>query len=343
MTQHAVNNHIQEPLQLLRQKQSGFLITQAIYVAAKLGIADLLKDGPLSCDELARLSKTNSNALYRVLRTLASEGIFAELQDKHFELTPPAVYLQSGVPDSRRDVAIMFGEPWFWAACGDMLYNVETGMSAFRHIHGMSSFEYSANNVEAARIFNNAMVQRSRSNITEILATYDFSGINKIVDIGGGHGILIAAILKAYPHLQGILFEQSAVLEGAKNLLNEEGVTARCELVSGNFFESVPVVGDAYILKNVIHDWDNDHALNILKNVRHYMPQHGKLLLVEYIIHSDNGPSYSHVSDLIMMVVAEGFERTESQFRILLDQAGFKLTNIISTDSSNNLIEAVLV
>ncbi len=342
-TQRVVKNTLQEPLHSLRKMLTGGVIAQAIFVAARLGIADLLKDGALSSDELARLSGANSTALYRVLRTLASEGIFAENRDKHFELTPLAECLQSGVQDSIRDIVIMSSEPWFWASCGDMLHSVTTGQSAFRHIHGMDLFEYFTNNTETAGIFNDAMVQSSKPLITKILAAYDFSGINRIVDVGGGCGILLAAILKAHPHLQGVLFEQPDLFEEAKKTLDQEGVTARCELVAGNFFESVPIVGDTYILKKVIHDWGDEDALKILKSIHRYMPQHGKLLLVEYIIPPDNAPSPSHVSDLLMMVITGGLERSESQFRVLLERAGLKLTNIIAVSSSNNmnLIEAV--
>jgi hypothetical protein len=318
----------------------GFMVTQMIYVATKLGIADLLKDGPKSIGTLAESTGAHPQALYRLMRGLASTGIFAETEDHHFQLTPLATLLQAGVPGSMRNFALWAGEAMTWRPFGELLHSVRTGKPAFKQVFDMGIMDYLAQNAEASEIFNQVMTERAGPTAAAVCAAYDFSGVDKLVDVGGGHGILITTILKATPHLHGVVFDLPSVVEGAAGLIEQEGVADRCEIIPGNFFESVPVAGDAYILSSVIHDWDDDHAITILKNIRQNMPKDGRLLLVEYVIQPGNEPFPGNISDIIMLVTENGLERTEAEFRTLLEKAGFKLTNIIQTQSAMSVIEA---
>lgn len=332
----------------LRLMITGFMVTQSIYVAAKLGIADLLKDGPKSCDELANAVRAHPDALCRMLRALASMGIFAENQNGHFELTPLAMPLQTGVPGSLRAWAVMMGEEWVWRPWGELLYSVRTGEIAFDRVFAMGLFDYLSRNPEAGETFNEGMTASPMQPASAVVAAYDFSRINTIVDVGGGHGAQIAAILKANPHTSGILFDLPHVIEGARSLLEVEGVAARCELVGGDFFQSVPISGGAYILKAVIHDWDDDRSIAILKNCYRAMTNSGKLLLVERVMPAriEQSAVFHLLArfDLHMMVFnAGGRDRTETEFRALLDAAGFKLTNIFPTQSMSSIIEGVPV
>ena len=332
-----------QPEAVLARMIGGFMVTQMIYVAAKFGVADLLKDGPKSIEKLTESTGAHPRALYRLMRGLASTGIFAETDDHRFELTPLAVLLRTEVPGSMRNFALWAGEAFTWRPFGELLHSVRTGEPAFKHVFDIGIMDYLAQNTEASEIFNQVMTERAGPTAAAVCAAYDFSGINKLVDVGGGHGILITTILKANPHLQGVVFDLPSVVEGTADIIKREGMADRCEIVPGDFFESVPVVGDAYILSSVIHDWDDDHALEILKNVRQNMPKDGKLLLVEYVIQPGNEPHSGKISDIIMLVTENGLERTEAEFRALLKRAGFKLTSTIQTPSPMSVIESIPV
>ena len=315
----------------LREMIGGVRYTQLVYVAAKLGIADLLKDGPRSPDDLADSIGADRRNLYRVLRALASLGIFAENQDGMFELTVKAEPLQSGVPDSERDWAILWGEEWFYRPWGGLLDNVKTGQTAFDDIFHMGLWEYLGSNPEAGEAFDRAMTSRSRGDMTTALTTFDFSGISRIVDVGGGQGELISAILKAHPEMHGVLFDLPSAIEGARRLVESEGVSDRCELVGGSFFESVPAGGDLYILQGVIHNWNDSDATVILQKCRQAIGDNGRLLIVDHVLPTGNDPSPGKISDITMMVLVGALERTESEFRALLDAAGFRLTKVTPT------------
>jgi len=331
------------PPEALLQMITSSWISQAIYVAAKLGIADLLKDGSKSSSDLAKASGSHAQSLYRVMRTLASVGVFAETEDGCFELTPLAAYLQTDVPGSLRAMSIMSGEPWQWQPWGNILHTVKTGNTAFDHVYGVNSFKYLTQNVEAGQIFNQAMTSMTATFKASITDNYDFSSIEKIVEVGGGYGSLIASILKGYPTLQAILFDLPSVVISAKHLIESEGLAKRCEIVGGDFFESVPTGGDAYILKNIIHDWDDTDSVAILKNCHRAMVENGKLLLVETVIPPRNELSFGKVLDLEMLVMNGGCERTEAEYRVLFEAAGFVLTKVITTPSSLSVIEGVRV
>ena len=312
----------------------GTLASQALYVAAKLGIADHLVDGPKPVDELAKTTGTDAPSLYRVLRALASLGIFTEQGDRVFALTPTAEPLRSDVPNSLRDVAIFWGEDWHWETWGKTIYSVRTGNSAWAQAHGDDVFAYFEKNPEAGEIFNRAMSSFSGLATKAVVDAYDFSGIETLIDIAGGHGRLLAGVLEAYPSMHGVLFDLPHVLEGAPRV-------SRCEYVSGDFFVSVPSGGDAYIMKHIIHDWDDERALKILGNIRQAMKPDGRVLLVEAVIADGNNQDFGKLLDLEMLVSPGGKERTAAEYEELFTRAGLRLTRILPTKSPYSVIEAV--
>jgi O-methyltransferase/methyltransferase family protein len=329
------------PSQALLQMTAGYWISQAIYVAAKLGIADLLRDGPMSSEELAQATGAHPRALYRLLRALASVEVFREREDGGFELTPRAACLLSDVPGSLRAVAMVRGEPYFWEPWGRLLQSVQTGRAAFEEIYGMRFFEYLAQHPQDATTFGHALFVNVAQKHTAVAKAYDFSQFGTVVDVGGGQGALLTAMLTAHPQVRGILFDQPHVVEAAKPHITTAGLAPRCELVSGDFFASVPAGGDAYTLSEILHDWDDPQATVILRNIRKAMPQHGKVLILEQIIPPGNDPYEGKLRDLHMLVILGGVERTESEFHVLLREAGFRLTGITQTASPTRVIEGV--
>jgi hypothetical protein len=346
--QDATHNESYIPMQdappavVLTQMLSAPLVTQALRVVAELGVADLLTKGARSVDELAAETGTHAPSLYRFMRALASCGVFAETGEARvFELTPMAELLRSDVEGSLRDLAIFMGADWHWQVWGDAVYSAQTGKVAWEHVHGTEVFPYFAEHAGAARVFDNAMTSLSKMVAKAVVAAYDFSSIGKLADIAGGHGSLLAAILRANPHMRGLLFDVPQVIAGARECLEAEGVSQRSELASGDFFESVPAGADAYLMKHIIHDWDDARALSILKNCYRAMPETGKLLLVEMVVPKGNEPHFGKIQDLEMLLSPGGLERTEAEFRALFDAAGFELTRIIPTASPMSVIEGV--
>ncbi len=316
----------------------GFMKSQAIYVAAKLGIADLLKDGPKKVDELASITGVHGNSLHRLLRALAGMEILSEKGDGSFELTPMASALQSDVPMSLRPYVLLLGDKSWWDPWGNLLHSVKTGEAAFDHIFGMGYSEYLEKLPDLAKIFNECMTSVSQAHNPAIAGSYNFSPFRKIVDVGGGHGSLLTAILKANPTVTGILFDLPHVVSSINKLDVE--LSGRCEISSGDFFEEVPAGGDAYILKQIIHDWNDELSIKILKNCCRAMTEDGRVLVVEGVIEPGNTPNILKLFDLHMLVTAPGGkERTESEFRSLFEAAGFELSKIIPTPSSFCIIE----
>jgi ubiquinone/menaquinone biosynthesis C-methylase UbiE len=326
---------------ILSQMIWGGLMQQCICVAAKLGIPDLLAEKPQTADELAGRTDTHAPSLYRVLRLLASTGVFAETGEGKFTLTPLSELLRSNVPNSMRDFAIMLGEDWMWHVWLELMHSVKTGEVAHDKVQGMSSFEFFEKNEKAGRVFNRAMTNLSQMVVPAIVEAYDFSGAAKIVDIAGGHGFLLAGILKANPQLQGVLFDLPFVIKNAGELLEAEGVKDRVELVTGNFFESVTSGADIYMMKHIIHDWNDEQSVRILKNIHRAMNDDGKLLIVEMVVPVGNEPSPSKMLDIEMLIMEGGKERTEKEYRELLAAANFRLTRIVPTHSPYSIVEAV--
>ena len=327
------------PSVAMLQMISGFWISRAIYIAAKLGIADQLRDGPKTVDELAAATATHAPSLYRVLRALASVGVFSEDKKRGFALTSLAETLRTDAPDSLRAFAtVELGEEHY-PAWGELLHNVRTGEIAFDRAFGMPVWKFFEQNPENAKTFNDAMTGFTLAVNDAVLSSYDFSSIGKIVDVGGGHGSLIASILKTNPKMRGVLFDAPPVIEGARHRLKDEGLAERCEATAGDFFDSVPSGGDAYIVKWIIHDWDDEQSVTILKNCHRAMTKYGRLLLVEAVVPHGSEPHFSKYMDLNMLIMTGGRERTEDEYRTLLEASGFKLTKIVPTKSPMSIIE----
>jgi hypothetical protein len=321
---------------------SGYKTTQAIYVVAKLGIADLLADGPRSVADLARAAQVHERSLYRVLRMLASRGIFIEQTDGRFALTPLAEPLRSEAPHSQRAFAIMMGEEQF-RAYGDLLYSVRTGKPAFDHIYGEPIFDYLSKHPESAKTFDAAMSSIHGRETQAILDAYDFGGIGELCDVGGGNGSVLIATLKCYPTMRGVLFDLPHVIERARPAIEVAGLAERCRFVAGNFFESIDAGADAYFFRHIIHDWDDEKSTTILKNCRAALKSGGKILVVESVVPPGNEPFFGKDLDLTMLVMPGGMERTEEEYRTLLAGAGLKLARIVKSPTEMCVLEAVTV
>jgi hypothetical protein len=313
---------------------SGYWYTQTVYVAAELGIAELLQDGSKSAQELAEATGTNPTALYRLLRALASLEIFAEVQGR-FVLTPLAECL---LEPSLRAMAIMRGE-FQYRAWGELHYSVQTGQSAFEKIYGKPIFDFLSDNPETGRLFDQAMTGVHGRETEAMLGAYDFTGIGTLADIGGGNGSLITATLQRYPAMQGMLFDLPGVVKRAKAHIEAVGLEGRCQVIAGNFFLTVPPGADAYLMRHIIHDWDDDNSNMILRNCRRAMGQGSKLLVVEGVVPPGNEPSVSKFFDLAMLVSPGGMERTANEYRQLFEAAGFRLTRIVPTSTWVSVIE----
>jgi hypothetical protein len=322
------------------QLLNGYRMTQALYVAARLGIADLLRDGPKTAEELAAEAGANADALYRILRALASGGVFEEVVGRRFVLTPLAETLRSDHPDSMRPFAIFLGQDAYpvWA---ELLYSARTGAPAFKYLYGMSHFEYLAQHAEAAAVFNAAMSANVAWSVASTVSAYVFPANGVVVDVGGGHGAFIAAILRANPGLRGVLFDMSHVVEGAAPILEEAGVADRCARVGGDFFSPPLPPGDVYTLRQIIHDWDDERSVAILRNCVQAMAADGRVLVIEAIIPPGNEPSRIKYLDLQMLVMTGGRQRTEEEYRQLYAASGLRLTRVIPTGGEFSVVEGV--
>lgn len=331
------------PLRLvLQQLIQSFQVPQCIYVAARLGIADLLKDGPRRSEDLAQATGTHAPSLYRVLRLLTTVDLFTEGEDHSFALTPLGVYLQTGVPGSLRTMALAYGEKPFWPVWGALLHSVQTGEPSFEQVFGLKIFDYYAQHPKEAVLFNDFMTDLTASVAPTVAGAYDFEACSTLVDVGGGHGQMLASILQTHPTLHGVLFDLPHVVAGAPPLLEVAGVSGRCQVIGGDAFTAVPADYDTYLLSRVIHDWDDERTIAILTRCHQAMAPGGKMLLVERVIPTD-GTAELHVleSDVIMLVAPGGKERTEAEYRALLEAAGFELTQLIPVLAPYSLIEAV--
>lgn len=329
---------------------TGYWLSQAIYAAAHFGIADLLVSGPRSVDDLAQQTSTNADALYRLLRALASAGIFVETAPRQFALTPLAEPLQANVPDSKRALALMTGDEQF-QAWTEIVYSIQTGDRAFDKVFGQPIFDYLGQHHDKARIFDAAMVGIHGRESGAVASAYDFSQFSTIVDVGGGNGSQLVALLQANPHLRGILFDLAHVVERAKASIGAAGLTDRIQCIAGSFFNAddvlqvAPLVSErgqgnvAIFMRHIIHDWDDEKSLTILRNCHRALPADGRLLVVESVIPPGNEPFAGKFLDLVMLLIPGGKERTAEEYRDLFAKAGFELTKIVPTGSEVSVIE----
>jgi hypothetical protein len=328
------------PKMIITQMIFGVVLTKAIHVAAKLNIADLLAaHGPMNCSELADKSGADEESLYRLLRALASVGIFSKDQSGKFSLTPLAACLQDDSPDSVKAMAISVGNV-FYKAYSELFFSVQTGDGGFLKAVGVPVFEYLSNNPEEGKIFDRMMTEIHGGETEPMVNTYDFSVFNTIVDIGGGNGEVISGVLNKNPHVKGILFDLPDVIDRSRDNISARGLGNRCQIDAGNFFESVSKGGDAYIMRHILHDWSDADAITILSNCRKAMNPGGKVLVVEAVIQDGNEPSPFKLLDLTMLLVG-GKERTSSQFDHIFSQAGLKLNQIVPFQYDLSVVEAV--
>jgi hypothetical protein len=331
------------PPAVLYQLATGYYISRALYVAAQLGIADHLKDGPRSAEELAEATSAHAPSLRRVLRLLASAGVFAEQEDGAFALTPLSEWLRSDMPGSFRSATLLFTGPLEWASWGALPHTVQTGEMALRHVFGVDAFEYMEEHPQEGAIFDEAMAAFTNLAAVAVAAVYDFTPFRHVVDVGGGNGALMLGILKANPHLRGTVFDLPRAIEGARKQIAAAGMAERCDAVGGDFFEAVPGAGDAYLIKHVIHDWNDERATQILRTCHRAMKPEAKLLLVEGVypkrVEANLESRGAALNDVNMLVVTGGRQRSEAEFRQLYEAAGFRLTRIVPTMAAACVIE----
>ena len=335
------NNQQLPPSAYLMQMIFGFTVARALAVAAQFRIADYLKDGPKTADELAQFAGVHPRSLYRLLRALSGASVFSEDSAGRSSLTVLSELLRSDHPQSLRGFAELMADTLNFQIWADLAYSVQTGNPVFPHQHNMFFFEWLEQNAAEARLFHEAMTSLSAGAVAAVVEAYDFSGITKLVDVGGGHGLLIASILSKYPLMRGVVYDDPKVVEGAREVLEAHGVAERAELIGGDFFASVPAGGDAYILKHIIHDWNDDECATILGHCHKVLPVGGKVLIVEMVIPEPNVPSIGKLLDLQMLVYLTGRERTGKEYGDLLSQVGFDLQRIVPTLSPYGVIEGI--
>lgn len=320
------------------------LLTQLVGVAAELGVADLLAEGPQSVDALAGATGTKADGLYRVLRALASKEIFTEVAPRTFGLTPAAAALRrTGVPASMRDLARYFGMPSRNHAFVELLHAVRTGEPAFDHVHGTDYWSYLADHPADAAIFDNAMGNLARQVHAVALEACDLTGSRRLVDVGGGHGALAATLLARYPELTAVVFDQPHVVVGAEKVLADTGLGHRADTVGGDFFTAVPEGGDAYVLSMILHDWDDARAITILENVRRAMDPYGKVFVVDAILPEGDHAHLGKLLDIVMLALLPGRERTEAEFAGLLRAAGLRHVETRAPSSPTSVLVATAV
>lgn len=331
-----------QPAEVLMQFACGFMASRALSIVAELRIADLLANGPKPVAELAKATKTNEDALYRVLRALASVGIFTEVAPRKFGLNPTSELLQSNIPGSLHAMVRFMCDGFHFTTYAEMMHAVKTGETVCQRVLGMPVFEYFAKDRQEGEVFNDAMTSFSSLVIPAVLEVYDFSPISTLMDVAGGHGFVLTSILEKYPQMKGILFEMEHVCEGARARIAGLECKGRCQVVTGDFFKSIPAGADAIIMKHIIHDWDDEKALTILKNCHRALADkpNAKVILLEAVLPAGNEPHLGKFIDLEMLMMPGGRERTEKEFRTLFAKAGFQLTRVVPNKSPLSVVEA---
>jgi len=322
------------------QMATAYWLSALVYTAAKLGVPDLLENGPRSSGDLAEATHTHPRAFHRFLRSLAGFGILAQQDDGRFVVTPLGEALQTGAPGAARATVLTMASPWAWGAFGELQYSLETGDPSVEKVLGMAIFDHLAAHPDEAALFSESMVGIHGAEPLAVAAAYDFSRFHSIVDVGGATGNMLAAILSAHPEPRGILFDRPHVVTDAPALLRARGVDGRVSIAEGSFFEHVPAGGDLYILSHIIHDWTEAQCLTILGNCRRAMNPGAKLLIVEFVLPEGNTPHFGKLTDMVMLTIPGGEERTVAEYDTLLGAAGFKRTRLVPTASEVSIVEA---
>jgi hypothetical protein len=331
-----------EQVARLRGIITQYFSSRALYAAAALDVAGALAGGAKSIDELASATGAHAPSLYRVLRLLASSGIFAENGDGRISNTPQSELLRADAPGSLRDLILLFGDETSWRSWEGILHAVRTGEAPFEHVYGEKFFDYLQSHPDTAAMFDRAMASSSTTTNAAVVETYDFSGLGTVVDVAGGIGSALCSIVKATPGLRGVVFDLPHVGERARTFIAAQGLTDRCEFAGGSFFESVPPGAGAYFMKHILHDWGDAECATILAACRKAMDASARLLICERIVPGGNEPSSAKLIDLHMMMTNHGGrERTEPEYRALLAAAEFALQRVIPTNTPWSVIEAV--
>jgi hypothetical protein len=326
----------------LVQLAMGHWASHVVYVAAKLGLADLLAKGPMSAEQLAERTETHAPSLYRLMRTLASLGIMTEDSSHRFALTTVGEAMKTGAPGCARATILTIASPFWSSGFSELMYSVQTGKPGFEKMVGMPIFDWFADHPEEASLFNETMVGIHGAEPAAVAAAYDFSGMKTIVDVGGSTGNLLLTILERNPEARGILFDMPHVVRDAPPVIKARGLTDRVSIEPGSFFESVPSGGDAYMLSHIIHDWSEDQCLTIFGNCRRVMNPDTRLLIIEMVLPAGNTPHPGKMLDMMMLVGPGGRERTADEYGELLDKAGLRLTRVVPTESAVSVVEAKL-
>lgn len=331
-----------QPTEQIMQFANGYMVSAALYAVTSLGLPDLLKSSPKGVAELAQKTGSNEDGLYRVMRALSSVGLFHENPARTFSQTPVSETLRTDAPKSMRNMVLWMTDPFHFEVYREMAHSIRTGETVPEKIYGMPCFDYLAKNKEVGDRFNNAMTGFSATLIAAALEAYDFSWLagKTLVDVAGGHGMALTEILKKCPDARGILFDLEHVVAGAKPRIESQGLANRCTTTHGDFFKAVPE-GDGYVLKHIIHDWNDERASTILRNIQLAARPGARVILIESVLTSGNEPHFAKWLDLEMLLLPGGRERTEREFRALLADAGFKLTSIVPTKSPVCVLEAV--
>jgi hypothetical protein len=330
----------QQSAEMLRMLNA-FLTVQALHVAALLGVADLLAAGSKTVDELAAATKADRSSLHRLLRMLTGPGVFLEEADGRFAITPLGATLRSDGPDSVREWALFVGAPEMWAVWAGLRASVMSGEASFPAVHGTPMWEYIAARPNLGEAFNGWMTRQSKQHNAALMAAYDFSPFRLLVDIGGGQGSTLAAVLSAYPSLRGVLLDVPQVVARTAPL-DEAGVADRCEVVGGDMLRAVPEGADAYLIKRVLMDWGDADSMTILRRCANAMAEGGKVLVVEMLMPAGNDPSPAKPFDILMLLNQPGGRiRREPEFRELFNGAGLRLSRVVPTTSPNSIIEGV--
>jgi hypothetical protein len=328
------------PAPIVFRMATAYWASQTIYVAAKLGVADVLGEDSKSNGEIASAIGANSKSLARLTRALVALGVLTVDDDGRFRLTGIGSSLQSGMPGSMRSIVLTLGEEHY-QAWGRLIDSVKCDRPAFDEIYQRPLFDYLAQNSAAAQTFSEAMTDLTSQMALATVLAYDFSGSRVVADIGGGHGVLLDSILRSNPSITGLLFDSTTVIESATLRAGNKGVGDRRRTIGGDFFKSVPEGADIYILKNVLHDWSDDQAVRILKNCRQVMRSQAKLLVIEMVLPLSDDPALGSLLDLNMLVMSGGQERTKDEYSSLLENGGFRLTQVIPTLALVSILEAI--
>ena len=326
----------------LIQMGTAYWVSKILYATAKLGLADQIAAEPKSAAELAGPLGVHAPSLHRLMRTLASLGILTEDTERRFSLTVMGEALKTGAPGSARSTLLSFCSPWFTRGFDNIMHSLQTGRSGFEEAHGKPVFDYIGQFPEEAALLSEAMNGFHGEEPPQVAAAYDFSPFKTIVDVGGATGNMLSAILTRHPGPRGILFDMAHVVTDAPEFLKSKHIAQRVTIERGNFFQSVPAGGDAYVLSHIIHDWSEDQCLTILSNVRNAMKPDGSLLIVEMVLPDGDEPHPGKILDIVMLVMPGGQERTKAEYATLLEKAGFKLTRIVPTNSAVSVVEAKL-